>query len=774
MKKLLAILIISLCFASPAIAVKNLYVSQNGAGSNFTTDCATGSHSAAWFNTAGSWGGDATTILAGDTVHLCDTITTSLIAQDGGSAGSPITILFESGAKISEASCNEYCLSTNSKAYLLIDGGTNGIIEATSQGSSLGSTGYSIGIQANGSSNTEIKNLLIRNMFIRTTATDYSPASSHFIPGITFSGSNIKVHDNVVHDCGWALVNFYGNNDTGVEVYNNDISASGHSYALAGASGQTTQGIFKYYNNYTHDYKNWDSAGCGAAHTSGIHLFGNVNGSKIYGTGEVWIYNNRMTGNGVCSTGQIFTETGGSAWTDAPTSTAKLIVFNNLLLAGPDDLGQNVLGLSGGVVEAYNNTVIGNNAGTCTGITTANTSAKIKNNYFANCSDLMVAYANAIYSDSCNPDLTANYTKQANATLVQQVVNTYDYSYRYGTSSTSDNLIGLTAAIPTIIGQAYRFQVAYQNGDVSGKSFALTVGTSLLGSDLGTSSTYTTGASAATAILDFIATTTTSYLTISSAAQNYGGYILIDNFSIYFRIPPAAFELDYNAYATCSWYNCFVVAITDTGSFASYRSGQTTVDTYSYAASPLTGTGGITAATGLPASDAITVGHGIDLSSLCIANGGTFPDAFCSDRNGVARNSTWDIGAYQYAAEGADVTAPVVTAFTIPATANSLTVAVSSFTCTDAVGVTGYCVSTTNSSAGCSWAGSAQSTVTFSVAGAQTAYGWCKDAATNISDAVSDGVVITLPNQSFGTTSASGSGRSMGSTAASGAGFVLQ
>lgn len=92
-----------------------------------------------------------------------------------------------------------------------------------------------------------------------------------------------------------------------------------------------------------------------------------------------------------------------------------------------------------------------------------------------------------------------------------------------------------------------------------------------------------------------------------------------------------------------------------------------------------------------------------------------------------------------------DVTAPVVTAFTIPETATSLTVDVSSFTCTDAIGVTGYCITPANSSAACSWSSSAQITTSFASPGSQTAYAWCKDLAGNVSTSVSDSVTITLP-----------------------------
>jgi hypothetical protein len=95
-----------------------------------------------------------------------------------------------------------------------------------------------------------------------------------------------------------------------------------------------------------------------------------------------------------------------------------------------------------------------------------------------------------------------------------------------------------------------------------------------------------------------------------------------------------------------------------------------------------------------------------------------------------------------------DTTPPTVTAFTLPATATSLTVAISSFTATDNVGVTGYLVSqssaTPSASAG-GWSGTAPASFTFTGTGSQTLYAWAKDAAGNVSAAKSGSVVITLP-----------------------------
>ncbi|HCE65985.1 MAG TPA: hypothetical protein DER40_00250, partial [Geobacter sp.] len=83
-----------------------------------------------------------------------------------------------------------------------------------------------------------------------------------------------------------------------------------------------------------------------------------------------------------------------------------------------------------------------------------------------------------------------------------------------------------------------------------------------------------------------------------------------------------------------------------------------------------------------------------------------------------------------------DTTSPVVSAFTLPATSEGLTFPVSSFTATDAVGVTGYMVtesSTAPLAGDAGWSGTAPATVTASGAGSKTFYPWAKDAAGNIS-----------------------------------------
>ncbi len=96
----------------------------------------------------------------------------------------------------------------------------------------------------------------------------------------------------------------------------------------------------------------------------------------------------------------------------------------------------------------------------------------------------------------------------------------------------------------------------------------------------------------------------------------------------------------------------------------------------------------------------------------------------------------------------ADTTAPTVTAFSIPSTATSLTVSITTLTATDNVGVTGYLVnesSTKPSATAGAWSASKPTSYTFGSEGSKTVYAWAKDAAGNVSSSLSASTTITLP-----------------------------
>lgn len=104
-----------------------------------------------------------------------------------------------------------------------------------------------------------------------------------------------------------------------------------------------------------------------------------------------------------------------------------------------------------------------------------------------------------------------------------------------------------------------------------------------------------------------------------------------------------------------------------------------------------------------------------------------------------------------------DASAPVISSFTMPASATSLTVPVTAFAATDDVGVTGYQIteSATAPAAGATtWKATAPTSCTFSAAGIRTAYAWCKDASGKVSAAKTAQVNITTATTTTGDTTA--------------------
>ena len=132
---------ISICILTSALIFMTFpawsadyYFAQSAAGGNDAASCA---NAKAISYLTGSWSGK---VSAGDTVHLCGTFTgaansTMLTVGASGTSGSPITVKFETGAKLTSQQWSQSgAIAATSKNYIVIDGGTNGIIENTANG----------------------------------------------------------------------------------------------------------------------------------------------------------------------------------------------------------------------------------------------------------------------------------------------------------------------------------------------------------------------------------------------------------------------------------------------------------------------------------------------------------------------------------------------------------------------------------------------------------------------------------------------------------------
>jgi len=150
-------------------------------------------------------------------------------------------------------------------------------------------------------------------------------------------------------------------------------------------------------------------------------------------------------------------------------------------------------------------------------------------------------------------------------------------------------------------------------------------------------------------------------------------------------------------------------------------------------------------ANGMLLSAANSAPYSYSWNTTAVANGSYTLLAKAYDAAGnVGQSSSISVTVFN------DTTAPVVSAFSMPSTSTSLAVAVSSFTASDNVGVTGYLVTESAAAPSASasgWSVSVPTAFTFSGEGTKTAYAWARDAAGNLSSSRSATVTITMSDK---------------------------
>lgn len=326
--------------------------------------------------TLATWNG--LTLAPGTLTWVCGTITVAAAGGVGfnfggnsGSSGNPLILRFDTNAVVV---CATYCEGggggTNGGAiafgtgnsFITVDGngltgtvanGLNGSSGAacylgtcTVQHSSTLVTGWDC-------TNCTIQNLNIVDAYVNTTG-DSTIGDSSTVNAFTVGGSSWTISGNVMHDFGWNE-EFGDVNDSGFQMYNNQIYNYAHGIAVAPKSGMAFSN-FSIHDNWFHDAANWGAPGC-FAHIDALHVFGST-GSSV---NNFYFYNNRMDGNwGTCPTGAIFVEGGGSS---SAAHMGSSFWWNNVVNAtnGPTNLTQGWIGVfsgNSGVQQFFNNTVI--------------------------------------------------------------------------------------------------------------------------------------------------------------------------------------------------------------------------------------------------------------------------------------------------------------------------------------------------------------------------------------------------------------------------------
>jgi hypothetical protein len=318
----------------PFVARANdLYVAQTALGLANGQDCANAKDTA-YFNTASIWVSSspiATQVGPGTTVHLCGVFNASagasgyLNIQGSGSNGNPITVLFEPGAVLQAPYWGTNgAITASGRNYLIIDGGTNGVIQATANGTNFTNRQNGVGVLVTNCNNCEVRNLTVANMYVHAfNPGDSNGGSSYAIRYV--NGSNISIHHNTLHDSSWCAFYAYTTTPVNVSIHHNTIyNCNGSIVVGSGLTGATVNGVLVY-RNTIHDSANWDDAADNNHHDA-IHLWA-VHPNSVWS--NVQIFNNYAYGDwGIHTTALVFIEANGGG---AGSGTNG--IYNNVFVA---------------------------------------------------------------------------------------------------------------------------------------------------------------------------------------------------------------------------------------------------------------------------------------------------------------------------------------------------------------------------------------------------------------------------------------------------------
>ncbi len=388
----------------------SLYVAQSSAGTGDGSSCGN-ALSASWFNSSANWGSGAGKIGPGVTVHLCGAITSPLSAQGSGTSGSPITILWEQNASLSEPYCpgspgsGPGCFSTNGKQYLTLNGGQNGSILSTANGTNQANQKSAPhGIWALNCTGCTIENLNVSNMYQEASESGDCHASD--AAGAYISGSNLTIANNTFADEQVGMDADWSSTDVNVSMYGNSFVDDGTGMNwIASATGGSI-GPILFYDNTMSGFYNWYTGSSACYHMDGIHCWNSpgLGGATYSG---IYMYDNTIEGGdeagspgGNDMTADIFLEGGsGSGATVCATSTSPIYIFNNVL-SSSTYLNNGLIAAASGQTHVYNNTLLGGDdgSGQCLNYNEGYSGAYDENNVMKTCGNMVYDYSSSSFN----------------------------------------------------------------------------------------------------------------------------------------------------------------------------------------------------------------------------------------------------------------------------------------------------------------------------------------------------------------------------------------
>jgi hypothetical protein len=406
-----------LAISIPIITMaEDFFVSQTPQGSADGSS-ALNSAGISFFNTPANWNSPVKVpgkIGPGDTVRLVGVLTTPLTVQASGTPGSPITIRFEPNAIMtSPAWPQSGAITINTRHYITIDGGTNGIIENTANGTSLANQIDSYGVRAQNSSHLTVQNLTVRNLYVRVVGTDnraFGKAISNTSSSTTFT--NFTVRNCTIHDAFVGIDADYGPGATDYEFSNNTVYNCNWGGRTGDRNSASSLSGLRVHNNNFHSWTKWDgtdAASQGALHHNGFFGWA-VSGGSL---SNIDVHSNIIGPNY-----SNVTPNGSTSGVFFSGNVSHLRIYNNLFLANSNDAPANgfiTVGVNNGHTgfHFFNNTFVGGGIGNAIAAGAGNGTYTIRNNLAMNCTFIL-------FNSSANSTLVSNNNLGFNLRLGQE------------------------------------------------------------------------------------------------------------------------------------------------------------------------------------------------------------------------------------------------------------------------------------------------------------------------------------------------------------------
>ena len=250
----------------------------------------------------------STGYMPGDTVNLWGTFTTPLSLTNSGTSGSPITFYFEPNTRFSAPYWpTAGAIQFNFNSNLVVDGGVNGLIECTANGTQLANQVNASGIN-DWMFHVVIKNLTVTNIYRVVGPNDHGNVGNC----IGICGSDITVSNC---DVSWAISGIgyaYGSGsyatNANIFIVSNRITHCCHDIEIAtGSGGPALLTNCVIAGNYMDDFADWEDGGI-AYHIDGIFIYNNDTDPTAV-IDRLLIYNNYIGTNlGFHTSGALFTD----------------------------------------------------------------------------------------------------------------------------------------------------------------------------------------------------------------------------------------------------------------------------------------------------------------------------------------------------------------------------------------------------------------------------------------------------------------------------------